>query len=199
MCLLGAWGAGDSDGGAMVTRIMATANDTQTAADVTTQLAALRSLTVGELADRYRQLYGEPTRSRNKDYLRKKLAWRIQELAEGGLSERARARIAELAPDAPVRWRTPLPAFPAAIEPAAEANAPPERDPRLPPVGAVIAREHAGVKHAVTVLADGFEYAGERYASLSKIARRITGTAWNGFLFFNLERRTKRAPAATAP
>jgi len=166
-------------------------------ADLTAQIAAVGMMSVGELATKYREVYGEPTRSRNRDYLRKKVYWRIQELSGGGLSPRALARIAELAPDAPARWRTPMPAIPPA--PAAqESAAQPERDPRLPPIGNVLVREHQGTRHAVTVLADGFEYAGERYPSLSAIARRITGTPWNGFLFFNLERRTRRAAGGAA-
>jgi hypothetical protein len=64
-----------------------------------------------------------------------------------------------------------------------------ERDPRLPEPGTVITREHGGVEHRVTVLEDGFEYRGERFPSLSKVARAITGTNWNGYLFFRLQRR----------
>ena len=73
--------------------------------DVPTQLAALESMTVGQLAEKWRKLYGEPTRTRNKDYLKKRLAWRIQELAEGGLSQGALARIHQLGDQMPERWR----------------------------------------------------------------------------------------------
>jgi len=196
----GAPGAGEFDGGtnAMSTTIATTLEQTRATADLTTQLAALLTMSVGELAERYREVYGEPTRSRNKDYLRKKVAWRIQEQAEGGLTPRALARIAELAPGAPVRWRTPMPAFPPAVEAPAEPEPPPLRDPRLPPVGTVLVREHQGTLHSATVLAEGFEYAGERFPSLSAIARRITGTPWNGYLFFNLERRSRRAATEAA-
>ena len=198
MDLPGASNASEIDGGtiAMRTTTAMTPDDcraTAELADLTAQLAGLRTMSVGELAAKYHEVFGEPTRSRNKDYLRKKVFWRIQELAEGGLSPRSLARIAELAPDAPVRWRTPLPAFPPIVETPDEPAAPPARDPRLPPVGTVVAREHRGVRHVVTILADGFEYAGDRYPSLSTIARRITGTPWNGYLFFNLERRSRRA------
>ena len=64
-------------------------------ADIAGQLAALRQMTVGELRERHLEVFGEPSRSRNKDYLYKKVAWRIQEMAEGGLSERALAKIDE--------------------------------------------------------------------------------------------------------
>lgn len=163
------------------------------AADLSAQLAALDKLTVAELVEKYREVFGVPTRTRNKDYLRKRVAWRIQELAEGGLSEKALARIEQLAPEAPIRWRTPVSDADAAIE------APPSRDPRLPPVGSMLHRTHGGVDHQVTVLDDGFEYQGERYASLSRVARAIAGTPWNGFLFFGLRRRTEKKAAAQAP
>ena len=76
-----------------------------TATNVATELDAVANMTVGELAENYREVFGEPTRSRNKVYLQKKLCWRIQELAEGGLSPRAVERIEELAVFAPARWR----------------------------------------------------------------------------------------------
>jgi len=62
-------------------------------------------MNVGQLAEKDRELYGEPTRTRNKEYLRKRLAWRIQEQVEGGLSASALERIAQLGDDVPERWR----------------------------------------------------------------------------------------------
>lgn len=182
----------------MTTRGRGRANAPREAvADVARQLAALASMTVAELTVRYRELHGEPTRSRNKDYLRKKLAWRIQELAEGGLSERAKARIEALAAEAPLRWRTPRKAR-AVTQALARIPEAPDRDPRLPPIGTEVSRSYQGTEHRVRVLAEGFEYAGEHFASLSKIAREITGTAWNGFLFFGLaDRRQKPTPGGT--
>lgn len=169
----------------------AAAEARQSIADIPRELARLREMTVGQLRERYREVFGEPTRSRNKDYLRKKIAWRVQELAEGRLSERALARIDALASTAPVRRRSSgngaVPAEPAAAEPAAES-----RDPRLPEPGMVLTREHGGVEHRVVVLDDGFEYRGERFPTLSKVARAITGTNWNGYLFFSLQRRVRK-------
>jgi hypothetical protein len=169
-------------------------------ADIPQQLAALKAMTVGQLRERYREVFGEPTRSRNKDFLRKKVAWRIQELAEGGLSDHARARIEELAAHVPVRWRKRSSGAAQASVTAspAEASAPATRDPRLPPPGTVLVREHGGVEHRVTVLADGFEYDSQRYESLSKVARAISGTNWNGYLFFSLQRRTRKGAAEAA-
>jgi hypothetical protein len=150
--------------------------DRATIAGVAADLAALREMTPADLAEKYVALFGAAPRSRNKDFLRKRLAWRIQELAEGGLSERALARIEELGPEALASWRRPARAGTASPRAA--------RDPRLPVVGTVLTRIHGTAEHTVTVLDDGFEYRGERYRSLSKIARVITGTPWNGYLFF---------------
>lgn len=164
--------------------------DRAAVAELARELAALSTMTVAELAERYEVLMGEPTRTRNRDWLRKKLGWRIQELREGGLSERAKARIAELGPGTPIRTRAERTS--AVPEPPA-----PTRDPRLPEPGAVLVRVHQGTEHRVTVQAEGFEYLGEPYPSLSKIARVITGTPWNGFAFFGLARR-KRAEESTS-
>ena len=149
-------------------------------ANMRRELAALGAMTVGELAEKYREVFGAPTRSRNKAYLHSHIAWRIQERAEGGLSPRALEQIEQLAPQAPARWRPPVGQRKAAA--AATDNVGP--DPRLPPVGATITRRHGRVEHRVTVLADGFEYRGEYYRSLSKIACLITGKSWNGYVFF---------------
>jgi hypothetical protein len=152
-------------------------------ADMTAQLAALHEMTVSELRTRYQEVFGEPSHSRNRDYLRKKIGWRIQELAEGGLSDRALARIEELIPGASLHWprkkRKGVQSKPKK----------PKRDPRLPAAGTVLTRIYQGAEHAVTVLEKGFEYRDKKYRSLSGVAREITGTRWNGFLFFNIESR----------
>ena len=147
-----------------------------TAAD----LAALDRMSGPELIERYLNIFGEPPRSRNKVFLRKRLAWRIQELAEGGLSEKTLERIKELGPTALAAWKRPgrSPSTPRAKTPQ------PERDPRLPKTGTVLRRTYSNVEYVVTVLDRGFEYQGETYRSLSKIARVVTGTPWNGYLFF---------------
>jgi len=155
--------------------------DAATVAKTAAELAALADLTVSGLAKKYEELFGTPSRSRNKQFLRKRLAFKIQELAEGGLSPRALARIEELQKSLP-------PLGPGATakgsrrKPEAAASA--KRDPRLPAPGTVLTRRHGKTEHRVTVLDKGFEYKGKPYRSLSRIAREITGTSWNGFLFF---------------
>lgn len=164
--------------------------------DVPTQLAALESMTVGQLAEKWRELYGEPTRTRNKDYLKKRLGWRIQELAEGGLSQGALARIHQLGDQMPERWRMRM-TRPATTENEAPTLLQPvePRDPRLPPPGTVLRRVFEGVAHEVTVCNEGFEYDGTRHKTLSAIAHHITGTRWNGFLFFGLKKRDAEGAA----
>ncbi len=140
----------------------------------------LASMTVSELRARYAEVFGEPSRSRNKPYLVKKIAWKLQERAEGGLSPRARARAAELAPKALERLHDGIERRAAAASPSRAI-----RDPRRPPVGAVLRREYRGAVHEVRVVESGFEFGGERYGSLSTVAKAITGTSWNGYTFFH--------------
>jgi len=163
--------------------------------DVPTQLAALEQMNVGQLAEKYRELYGEPTRTRNKDYLRKRLSWRIQELAEGGLPASALERIAQLGDELPERWRMRQSAQ---VKDAGPVPALEPRDPRVPPVGTVLHRVFNGVAHEVTVCGEGFEHAGERFKTLSAIAKHITGTPWNGFLFFGLKKRVETTSEESA-
>jgi hypothetical protein len=73
------------------------------------------------------------------------------------------------------------------------------RDPRLPKVGTILRKEWRGREYEVTILADGFEYAGTTYRSLSKVANEITGTTWNGFLWMGLVERAKPAPKPAEP
>lgn len=153
------------------------------------ELAALDQMTVGQLQQRYAEVFGETVRSRHKQYLIRRIAWRLQANAEGGLSERALRRAEELADVADVRVTPPrggVSANPAAPATRADTISRPS-DPRLPPVGAAITRKYKGRTLTVTVLADGFEYAGERYPSLTAVAKTITGSHMNGFRFFQIE------------
>ena len=151
------------------------------AESIVAQIAALKPMTVGQLREVYAEKFGEGSKSRNKQWLFKRIAWRIQELAEGGLSERAKKRAAELANDADLRLRPPK------GHKAPEAAPPqPKRDPRLPAVGTDLKREFNGKEHVVAIGESDFTYKGKPYKSLSAIAKQITGTQWNGFLFFGL-------------
>jgi hypothetical protein len=158
-------------------------------AAVMKEIEQLRRLPVSGLRQKYREVFGEESRSNHKDFLFRRIAWRLQAVAEGDLSERARRRALEIANDADLRIRAPKDFGPK------DAHAPRrtvvgiidgKRDCRLPEPGTLVTREFKGQIFVVTVLADGFEYEGRRYTSLSAIASEITGTRWNGFLFFGL-------------
>jgi hypothetical protein len=147
------------------------------------ELATLPRMSVKDLLARYAELFGEQPRTNNRPWLIKRIAWRIQALAEGDLSERARKRAAELANDADIRTTAPRQA------PERTKTADLAIDRRLPPPGSLITREYKGQTLHVRVLPDGFEYLGERYPSLSAVAKAITGSHCNGFLFFQLARK----------
>jgi hypothetical protein len=151
--------------------------------NITHELAALRRLPPQELRARYAEVFGERPSTKNKAWLLKRLAWRLQALAEGDLSQRARQRAAELANDADLRSTPPRPAR-AAAPPAAPAAPCPSADRRLPLPGTVLTRPYKGALLQVRVLPHGFEYDGLAYPSLSAVAKAITGSHCNGFLFF---------------
>src|SRR5829696_6888912 len=79
----------------------------QRASSIEQTLPALRRMTPAQLREQYLEVFGEPSRTGNKDFLFKRIAWRIQSLAEGDLSQRARQRAAELACDADIRMTCP--------------------------------------------------------------------------------------------
>lgn len=152
-------------------------------------------MSVSRLRERYAEVFGEPTTSGNRQWLFRRVAWRIQALAEGDLSERARRRAAELARDEDVRVRPPTErGFAAGGCPGARLVTVTGRiassgSDRVPAPGTVLRREYKGTEYEVTVLAEGFEYGGKVYRSLSAVATAITGSHWNGFLFFGLTRK----------
>jgi len=154
--------------------------------NIKAELAALERLTTGELAERYSELTGQPVRTRHQGYLIRKIAWRLQANAEGGLSERARRRAAELADEADVRLMPPKRTPDAATAPRTGTAQVQGRDPRLPAPGTAIVKRYKGRTLKVLVTADGFEFEGERYWTLSAVAKAITGSHWNGFRFFGL-------------
>jgi hypothetical protein len=158
------------------------------------ELAALQRLKVKELRERYAEVFGESTNANNRDWLIKRIAWRLQALTEGGLSERARRRAAELANDADLRLSPPkvkaVPTeMPGRIVTGVLAD---KSDDRLPPPGTIITRAYKGQTLQVRVLANGFEFAGEVYKSLSAVAKAVTGSHCNGYAFFRLAKETIR-------
>jgi hypothetical protein len=158
--------------------------------NIAKEVAALEQMTVGQLHDRYVEVFREPVRSRHRQYLIRRIAWRVQANAEGGLSERALRRAEELANVADVRVTPPRGASLRDLNHSIgtrSSNASVRSDPRLPMPGTQITRKYKRQTIKVTVLPDGFEYLGEYYRSLTAVAKVITGSHMNGFRFFGLE------------
>lgn len=154
-------------------------NDVETA--MRTQIEELSRMTVGQLRQKYLEVFGEESRSNHKQFLFRRIAWRIQALAEGGLSERARRRALEIANDADLRIRAPKTTFgqDVALDPklSVSRKVAGALDPRLPEPGTYLEREYRGHRVIVKVLVNGFEFDGQIYRSLSAIASEVTGTA----------------------
>ena len=149
------------------------------ALNIAKEVSAMERMTVGELQERYAEVFGERPRGHNKPWLVKRIAWRLQANAEGDLSERARRRAMELADDADLRLTAPHTVTTPIAPPA---------DPRLPMPNTILARRYRGRTIQVLVLPKGFEYEGQVYKSLSAVARAVTGTHWNGYHFFGLRK-----------
>ena len=140
------------------------------------RLAALKSTPTKDLKQQWRELFDSEPPPFNRRYLESRLAYRIQELAYGGLKPETVRRLERLGEqlDGGDRKKSGMRA---------------DRD--RPIAGTRLIREWQGVEHVVTVTADGFEWQGRPYKSLSAIARAITGTRWNGWVFFGLKSRRR--------
>lgn len=135
------------------------------------QLAALRGAPAGTLKARWRELFDTEPPAYNRRFLESRLAYRIQELAYGGLSRETLDRLKAMAKQY-----------------AGQNPAERKVRPMLRPVaGTKLIREWQGIEYCVTVRIDDFEYLGRPYKSLSSVAREITGTKWNGWVFFGLK------------
>jgi hypothetical protein len=152
------------------------------------ELTALQRLTIQQLRARYADVYGEGTSASNRVWLIKRIAWRLQALAEGDLTERARKRATELANDADLRLNPPKQIQAAVASPDCNARAVLsfKADDRLPPAGTILTRDYKGTVVQVQVLQRGFEYAGQVYKSLSAVAKAVTGSHVNGYAFFRM-------------
>ena len=151
--------------------------------NIVSEMATLQRLSIGQLRQRFAELFGEVTAASNRTWLVKRIVWRLQALAEGDLSERARRRAAELARDADLRLNPPHSKTTTATPPQ-PVSVPASIDPRLPPPGTILTRPYKGQQLHVQVLKEGFAYAGTVYPSLSAVAKAITGTHTNGYHFF---------------
>ena len=138
---------------------------------VLAQLAALKAATSPALKAKWRKLFETEPPPYNRRFLESRLAYRIQELAYGGLRKEAVERLRVLGKQYDGK-------------PGGRSNG---RSDRLPIAGTRLIREWQGIQHTVTVRGDDFEYQGRPYKSLSAIAREITNVRWNGWVFFGLK------------
>ena len=128
------------------------------------QIALLESKTLSQLQEMWQKYFEEPAISQNKEFYVSRIAYRMQELAYGGLSSQQKKLIANM-------------------------YIPPEERNNLPPAGTRIVREYLGEDHVVIILRDGFEYNGIRYSTLSAVAKKITGRKISGRYFFGLDKK----------
>jgi hypothetical protein len=142
------------------------------------RLAALKTTSTPDLKQQWRELCDSEPPPFNRRYLESRLAYRIQELAYGGLKPETVRRLERLGEELDGGDRK-------------KSRIRVDRD--RPIVGTRLLREWQGVEQVVTVTADGFEWQGRPYRSLSAIARAITGTRWNGLVFFGLKSQRRRA------
>jgi hypothetical protein len=139
------------------------------------RLAALKLMSVNDLKTEWQTLFNAPAPNNSRTFLESRLAYRIQELTYGGPDKQTR-RLLDLLADEVEGTLTRKAQI---------------ADPRNPVVGTKLIREWDGTAHTVTVLKDGFDWRGQRYKSLSAVARAITGTRWNGYRFFGLRERKR--------
>jgi hypothetical protein len=137
------------------------------------RLAWIQTAPIAELKNEWRRLYGKEPPPFSRSYITSRLAYRVQELAYGGLKPETRARLEALGEQLDggnILLRR-------------------IRADSRPLAGTRLIREWQGVQHVVTVRVNDFEFEGRPYQSLSAIARHITGTRWNGWTFFGLRAR----------
>ncbi len=144
-------------------------------ASVLKRVTALPGMKLADLKAMWKDLYDQNPPAHGKPYLVRKLAFRIQELAFGGLTESTEKRL-----DALAQGKEDPKLKAAAGEKRRKAN--------TPGPGAKLVREWKGKEYVVVVMKDGFEYQGQKFRSLSAIAKEITGTHWSGPVFFGLRK-----------
>ena len=175
------------------------------AKELPAELAELSRLSIADLGRRYQTLTGRSAASSHRGFLMRRVAWHLQADRWGGLSPEALQSIEAL-----VESVNPLAQMAArarrhcGCSEQGAGNDPTRHGPqrhhpreiRLPRPGALIRRVYKGREIVVRVLESGFEFEGQRYRSLTAIAKAITGAHWNGLLFFGLVKQDKSAQGA---
>ena len=149
------------------------------------QIKQCRQWPVAALRAKYKELFGEPSHCRQKRFLWRRIAWRLQADVYGDLSQQTRQHALALADDRDLRRLV----HPSNGGPLSGSRGPRATDLRLPLPGTVLTRSFQGRTVEVWVLPDGFRYQDRRFGSLSAVAEHITGTRWNGYRFWGLESR----------
>jgi hypothetical protein len=164
--------------------------------EVLIQIEALRRASLASLRQRFREIFGEETGCQHREHLFRRIAWRLQSLAQGDLSERAQQRAHSIARDSDLRMIAPssfLHSGGECVRPAPGNRNRRRLDPRLPMAGVLLSRNWKDRTILVEVLDRGFRDEGRYYSSLSAVASAVTGTRWNGLAFFGLNRPAKSA------
>ncbi len=140
--------------------------------NILAEIASFKTMDVKALKQRWRDLFDTEPPAYNRRFLESRLAYRVQELAYGGLKPEVIARLEALGEQLD----------------GGNITVRKKRADDRPIAGTRLVREWQDTEHCVTVLVDGFEYLGRPYKSLSAVARAITGTRWNGWVFFGIRR-----------
>ena len=154
--------------------------------NIANEISKLRRLSVGQLLKRYEAVCGTAANFKHKERLVRAIIWHMQARREGGLSDRALLRAAEL-----VDPNRPFACLFSRAKQAPSPRRPTGQDVRLPKVGTIVVRQYRGRLLQVRVLERGFEYEDRIYASLTAVTHRVTGQHWNGFHFFGLLKKDR--------
>ena len=150
---------------------------------VTQEIEELRQMSVPELLSRYEQLFGKPARVKNREHLWKRCAWKIQEMKFGGLSKKAKDRLEELIGEIDL----PLGDKQRTIAGTVRRRAGGAEHK----VGTIYTRLWKGREIRAVAVEGGYEWDRVVYRSLSAVAKVVTGSHWNGRLFFGITKRKK--------
>jgi hypothetical protein len=151
--------------------------------EIAKEIEALRQLAIPDLVLRYEELFGRPPRSKNREHMWKRCAWKLQEQRLGGLSRAAKDRLEQLIGEIDLPLTEARRTVAGALKCLAK--------PGDPPVGTILTRSWHGKEIQVKVVDGGFEYNGLVHKTLSAAAQAITGSHWNGRLFFGLAERKR--------
>ncbi len=148
------------------------------------EIMELRELKVPELLRRYEEVFGKSPRIKRREWLWRRIAWKIQENRFGGLSVVAKHRLEELISEIDL----PLAESQRSVSGAFRKP----RKPGEPPIGTTLLRQWHGRQIEVRVVDEGYELDGVVFRSLSALAEAVTGAHWSGRLFFGLTKRKRR-------